>query len=390
MDITIPITRTKIIIPRRRADLLSRARLIEQLDEMSDNRLMIIAAPAGYGKTSLLVDFVHHTEMPVCWLSLDDLDNDPQRFIGHFIASIKAAFPDFGNTCISALQSMQQDRLNLDALVSLIVNDAFEAIGEHFLIVVDDYHLVENNRDINYFINRFLLLVDENCHLVISSRRLLPLPDMPLLVARSMVGGLGFEELAFQAEEIKNYYLQNYKLSLSDKEADDLAQLTEGWITGLILSTQVNNGKVSTRFQAKNVSGVGLYEYLAQQVLDHQSADLKQFLCRTSLLEEFDADLCREVLGKALHIDADWQTLMDAVQRNNLFVLPVIEDRIWLRYHHLFRDFLQNKILRENPEEARAIQMELAEYYQRTGDWDRAYQIYERIGNKDLIAKMLE
>ena len=390
MEIPLPVTRTKIIIPRRRVDLLSRSRLLTQLDDLSDNRLIIVAAPAGYGKTSLLVDFVHLNQMPACWLSLDTLDSDPQRFIGHFIASIKVVFPKFGNTSLAALHGMQQDRLNLDALVSLIVNDAFDAIGEHFLIIVDDYHLVENNRDVNYFINRFLLLVDENCHLIISSRRLLPLPDMPLLVARSMVGGLGFEELAFRPDEIKKYYLQNHKLILTEQEADAFAHLTEGWITGLVLSTQVVNGKVTTRFQAKNVSGVGLYDYLAQQVLDHQSQTLKRFLYRSSLLEEYDVSLCEEVIGKALNIEEDWQSLMDAVQRNNLFVLPVVEEKIWLRYHHLFRDFLHHRILREFPEEAQAIQIRLAEYYQQRGDWERAYLIYERMGNKELMAKMLE
>jgi ATP/maltotriose-dependent transcriptional regulator MalT len=190
MDTGLPITRTKIILPRRREDLIPRQRLHRLLEEALDNRLVIVAAPAGYGKTSLLVDYFHQSSMPVCWLALDPLDQDPQRMIAHFIASIHQVFPDFGQTCRVALESMPQDRLNLDALVSLIVNDAYDNIGEHFAIVLDDYHLVEENADINYFINRFLLTVEENCHLVISSRRLLPLPDMPLLVARGQVCGL--------------------------------------------------------------------------------------------------------------------------------------------------------------------------------------------------------
>ncbi len=390
MEFSIPLTRTKILIPRRRSDILSRQRLLGQLEELVDNRLTIIAAPAGYGKTSLLVDFVNQCPMPVCWLTLDDLDRDPQRFVAHFIASIQVQYPEFGKTSQPALLSMTQDKLNLDALVSLIVNDAYETISEHFVIVIDDYHLVEDSRDINYVINRFLLMVDENAHLVISSRRLLPLPDMPLMVARSMVGGIGFEELAFKNEEIQNLYLQNFKLTISETEAHSLAELTEGWITGLILSTQVVNGRVTTRFQAYPVTGVGLYDYLAQQVLDLQTDQLKRFLYRTSLLEEFDAHLCAEVLEKALDIHEDWNKLMEELQRNNLFVLPVVEERIWLRFHHLFRDFLQNRMLREFPEEARKIQLQLADYYQSLGEWERAYQVYERMGNNDYIAHMIE
>ncbi len=390
MDISIPITRTKLIIPRRRGEILSRPRLLEVLEESIDNRLLIVAAPAGYGKTSLLVDFVHQTLQPVCWLSLDELDRDPQRFIAHFIAAMNVTFPDFGKNSMPALQGMSQARLNLDALASLIVNDIVETITEHFIFVLDDYHLVEENQDINYFVNRFLMAIDENCHLIISSRRLLPLADMPLLVARSMVGGLGFEDLAFRTEEIQSLYLQNHRIILNEEDAARLGKQTEGWITGLVLSTEIRKGRVMTRVQAKHVAGVSLYDYLAQQVLENQSAEIKQFLYRSSLLEEFDVDRCEKVIGVALGISADWQALMDEVQRNNLFTLPVIEDHIWLRYHHLFRDFLQAQMTRNYPEETQKILLQLCEHYQRDNEWERAYQVCERIGNKEFMSRLVE
>ncbi len=199
----IPITRTKIIVPRRRAELLSRTRLLKLLDELLDNRLIILAAPAGYGKTSLLVDFAQSTQWPVCWYSLDTLDQDPQRFVAHFISAINQRFPGFGKSCMAALQSMGQDQLDLDLLVSLIINDAYDNITEHFILVVDDFHLVEKSPAVVSFVNRFLQDVDENCHLVLASRSLLTLPDLPLMVARSQVGGLSFEELCFQPTEIQ-------------------------------------------------------------------------------------------------------------------------------------------------------------------------------------------
>ncbi len=391
MEITIPITRTKIILPRRRSDILSRPRLLSLFDDLVEQRLVIVAAPAGYGKTSLLIDYAHQSAMPVCWLSLDVLDGEVQRFAAYFIASIQTGFPEFGKTCVPALNSTPQERLNLDTLVSLIVNDLYDTIGEHFVLIIDDYHLVENNREINYFINRFLLLMDENCHLIISSRRLLPLADMPLLVARSQVGGLGFEDLAFQHEEIRNLYLQNFHILLPDAQADELVHLTEGWITGLILSTQVENGKVVTRFKPRKVAGISLYDYLAQQVLEQQTEPLRRFLYRTSLFEEFDVSICSAVIGKALGSEQDWQSLMDQVQRNNLFVLPLIEEEhIWLRYHHMFREFLQNRMIQEFPEEARTLQLRLADYYQQVGEWERAYQVYDRLGEKIAKANMVE
>ena len=386
----VPVTRTKIIVPRRRADLLARARLLELLDELLDNRLIIVAAPAGYGKTSLMVDFAHTYQWPVCWYSLDTLDQDPLRFIAHFISAISQRFPNFGKSCIAALQNMGQDRLDLDVLSSLIINDIYENITEHFMFVIDDFHLVESSKSIVYFVNRFIQDADENCHLVLASRTLLTLPDLPLMVARAQVGGLSFEELTFQPSEIQSLLQQNYQLSISTAEATELARDTEGWITGLLLSTQLMGKTLANRMRVARVSGVGLYEYLAQQVLAQQSEEVQAFLLRSSLLEEFDARLCEEVLGAALNVQAPWRDLMEAVLRHNLFVLPVGDEGLYLRYHHLFQDFLRDRMLRERPAEAEAIQRRLAAVFVQHDEWERAYQLYQRIGDTQAIADLVE
>jgi len=390
METPIPVTRTKIIVPRRRNELLTRQRLLDTLSELLDNKLIIVAAPAGYGKTSLLIDFVNKFEWPVCWYALDPLDRDPQRFIGHFIASLSLRFPEFGQSSLSALNNMSQDRLNLDQMVSTIINDAYDHIREHFMIVLDDYHLLDDSKPVNHFISRFIQDIDENCHLVVTSRTLLTLPDLPLLVARSQVGGLSFEELAFQPPEVQGLLLQNYHMTISDETAVQMAQQTEGWITGLLLSTQVSGTELVDRSRVAKVSGVGLYDYLAQQVFEQQSREMQDFLLWTSLLEEFDSSLCFEVIAKALKLDRDWDALMDAVMMRNLFILPIGEDQLFLRYHHLFRDFLQNRIQHNRPKEAELIQMRLAEVYANRRDWERAYSVYQRLGQMEAIANMIE
>jgi ATP/maltotriose-dependent transcriptional regulator MalT/DNA-binding SARP family transcriptional activator len=385
----LPITRTKIVVPRRRAELFSRTRLLGLLDDLLDNQLIILAAPAGYGKTSLLVDFAHLTQWPMCWYSLDTLDQDPQRFITHFVSAISQRFPAFGKTCMAALQSMGQDRLDLDVLVSLIINDAYDNITEHFILVVDDFHLVENSQGVVYFVNRFLQDIDENCHVVLASRSLLTLPDLPLMVARSQVGGLSFEELCFQPVEIQELLRQNYQLALSEAEATELARDTEGWVTGLLLSTQVMGKTIANRLRVARVSGVGLYEYLAQQVLAQQSEAVQDFLLRSSLLDEFDARLCKQVIGRALNIQPAWRELMDSVLRHNLFVLPVGEDGSFLRYHHLFQDFLRERFRRERPEEARQVFQRMAEVYAEHSDWERTYAIFRELGDLEAIAHLI-
>lgn len=390
MGSLIPVTRTKIIVPRRRAEILSRSRLIELMDELLDNRLIIVAAPAGYGKTSLLVDYAFSTQWPFCWYSLDSLDADPQRFIAHFISAINVRFPQFGKGCMAALEGMSQDRLDLDLLVSLIINDAYENITEHFVLVLDDFHLVTSSDEIIYFVNRFIQEVDENCHLILVSRTLLNLPDLTLMVARSQVGGLSFEELTFQPEEIQRLLSQNYNLSIGDEEAAELARESEGWVTGLLLSTQAMGKTSANRLRVARVSGVGLYEYLAQQVLAQQTKEVQTFLLRSALLDEFDERLCEQVIGQALGVQAPWRSLMDIVLRFNLFVLPVGEDGQSLRYHHLFQDFLRERIRRERPEEARKIQARLAEIYIAREEWERAFQLLKTIGDAEALARLVE
>ena len=205
------ISRTKIVVPERRADLLSRTRLLALMYQMVDKKLALISAPAGYGKTSALIDFAHQSDLPVCWLSLDTLDRDPQRFIGYFIAAISQSFSNFGGQAKALLTEITSfEPKQMEGLVVALVNDLYEHASEHFIVILDDYHLVDYVEEIQHFINRFVQLVDENCHLIISSRTLIPLPDLPLMVARQQVDGLSNLELAFRANEIQALFEKNY------------------------------------------------------------------------------------------------------------------------------------------------------------------------------------
>lgn len=389
MEQHFPITATKIFVPRRREEILSRPRLLDLLKQWSDLRLIIVAAPAGYGKTSLLVDFASQSRMPVCWLGLDLLDQTLPRLVAHLIASIRQNFPAFGIASLAALQGWSAGSLQDEALVSMIANDLYEHTPEHFFLILDDYHLIEESRPVVQFLNDLIQRVDENCHFIISSRTLLNLPDMPLLVARSQVGGLSFEELAFQPAEIQQLWLRNFQIPLSEQEAAQLARDTEGWITGILLSHQAPGGRLEERLRGARVAGVGLYEYLAQQVLERQPPQMQEFLLHTSLLEEFDAELCQEVLGEPPE-GMSWQAWMEQALRANLFIQPVGTDRIFLRYHHLFRDFLQARIARLHPERTQQILLTLAEVWAKRGEWERAYAVYRRLGQEEWIAYLVE
>ncbi|HAF61896.1 MAG TPA: hypothetical protein DCK95_06175 [Anaerolineaceae bacterium] len=385
-----PISQIKILVPQRRKELLSRPRLLGLLDDLLDFKLIIIAAPAGYGKTSLMIDYATSYDWPVAWLALDPLDQNPTRFLTYFISAIQQCFPEFGAKSTAALKSQREEQLNIDYIVTTITNDIYENITEHFILVLDDYHLVNQGKEIDEFLSNFLQKVSENFHLVVTSRTLLTLPDLPLLVARSQVGGLSLEELVFQPEEIRKLFEKNNNTEISYADAEMYAQQSEGWITGLLLTTQMNTKGIGDHTKVSRTSGIGLYEYLAQQVLDQQSSEIQNFLLWTSLLEEFNPEMCKRIIEPAVGIKQNWHELMENIIFNNLFVVRIGEEGFWLRYHHLFRDFLQHRMESLYPEAARAILIKLAEYNVDAQDWERVFVIYSKLGDIDSIITLLE
>lgn len=386
----IPISLAKVIVPRRRKEILTRPRLLQMMYQFLDKKLVFVSAPAGYGKTSMLIDLCYHSELPFCWLALDVLDQDPQRFLAYFIASLAQRFPGFGGESRELLNRFKALGGELENIIINLANEVYERIPEHFVLVLDDYHLVGDVPPIREFVNRFIQLVDENCHLVLSSRTLIDLPDLLLLIARNQVGGLDLSELAFRADEIRALLAQNYALQISEETAQELAIESEGWITGLQLSGAGIAQGMAGRLRVARAARVGLFEYLSQQVLEQQRDEIRLFLLRSSLMEEFDADLCRRALEGVYGGQQDWSYWIQTVLQNNLFALPVGSEGKWVRYHHLFRDFLQARLAQERPQEVSPILQGLAEAYEERGDWERAYHIRKRLGDLDALAGFIE
>ena len=210
------------------------------------------------------------------------------------------------------------------------------------------------------------------------------------MVARSQVGGLSIEELAFMPDEIQELFDRIFNKPINSQQAADLAMRTEGWITGLLLTSQMLKTGMGDQLKVARASGIGLYEYLAQQVLDQQPMNVREFLLNTSILEEFNAQMCQEVIGKALSIQENWSNLLNQVIHNNLFVLPVDDAYTWIRYHHLFRDFLQTAIKKERPKDARTIQENLADYFTQREEWERVFEIYSDLSNSEAIVNLIE
>jgi ATP/maltotriose-dependent transcriptional regulator MalT/DNA-binding SARP family transcriptional activator len=377
----IPISKTKIIVPNRRPELLSRPRLLESIKPLLDNKLILLSAPAGYGKTSLLIDLANSVDMPICWLSLDPLDRDPQRFIAYLIASLSERFPDIGATSRIQLNQLRSIDKDSEELLVTLTNEIYDQIEDDFLLILDDYHLLDDVPTISVFVNRFLELVVENCHVILSSRTLPSLDDVTIMVAREQVAGLSHEELVFLPREVQALYSQNYRQHLSDETAQRFVDETGGWITGMLLSNLPGMPRVS---------GVDAFAYLGNQVLDQQPYHLREFLIRSSLPQEFNAEFCETVLGPFHSGPQNWHALMSTILERNLFVLPLESDGRWLRYHPLFREFLQTRLKDERPNEVRPILERMVTAYEKSGEWEKAYFTCKQLDDVDALAGVVE
>jgi ATP/maltotriose-dependent transcriptional regulator MalT/two-component SAPR family response regulator len=379
---SIPISKTKIIVPHRRPEILTRPRLLESMKGLLANKLVLLSAPAGYGKTSLLIDLARNVDMKVCWLALDTLDRNPQRFMAYLVASITERFPDVGQISKSLLSQLKSIDKDSESLLVSLTNELYERVEDDYLIILDDYHLLDDSPIISTLLNRFLQLVDENCHVLISSRTLPDLDDVTLMVAREQVAGLGHTELAFIPREVQALYAQNHHQHLSDEMAHKIVDRTGGWVTGMVLS---NLGDMP-------VSGVDTFAYLGRQVLDQQPDHIRQFLLWTSLPEEFSVDFCKHVLAPlyASHGPQNWLTLMGWILEKNLFVLPLGEDGRWLRYHPLFREFLQKRLKEEQPEAIKLLLENMVNFYEASNEWEKAYDTCKQLNDIEVLTDVVE
>jgi LuxR family transcriptional regulator, maltose regulon positive regulatory protein len=380
-----PIIHTKIQTPRRRSDLLLRSRLVNQVHALLDRKLIILSAPAGYGKTSLLVDFAESTDFPVCWLTLDSFDRDFRLFLEYFISAIAVRFPTFGAESRRFLRQAGDPAASLYAIVAVLVQEVQACIPEYFILVLDDYHSVDEQDTIAEFLDLFVTYVDENCHLIVASRNLLALPNMALLIARRQAAGLSIDELRFTPREIQSLVQQNFALELKPSQADYLVQRTGGWITGILLSSVSawKLGKADT--QTRGRISQELYDYLLTQLLEKQPPALREFLLVSSVLEEISPALCTQVLEIQ-----NSSELFSQVRQRSLFSTEFAGADELLRYHDLIRDFLRASLQRLYPERYHALMLQAASHYAGRQEWGRALERYFKLGEARLAVDLLE
>jgi LuxR family maltose regulon positive regulatory protein len=383
-DNSIPLISTKIHPPRLREELLLRTRLVNQLHVHLERKLIILSAPAGYGKTSLLIEFASETEFPVCWFTLDNFDRDLRTFLEYFIAAIAIRFPDFGDKSHQVLKQLNDPIANMYAVVTALVQEIQATIPEYFIIILDDFQCVDGADSIAEFLDLFITYVDENCHVILSSRTLPVLPNLVLLISRRQAIGLSIDELRFTPSEIQALVLQNYHFTFNPQEADSLIHRTGGWITGILLSADANWKMGQVELPKHGRINQELYDFLTSHLLSHETAQMQEFLLISSVLDEVSPWLCSQIL----QIDQCSQ-LIDQVRQRNLFVAEYEGPGGILRYHDLFHEYLRSRFQKESPQIYHQLSLRVAEYYATQKEWDRVIERYLILGEFSRSAELL-
>jgi len=351
---------TKLHVPGQQPGFVARPRLAEALDEGLARGLILVCAPAGSGKTALLADWARRGDRPVAWLSLDDGDNDPARFWRHAVAALDRARPGIAER-VGALLGPPAPA-SFAGLVTALINELAAAPGDgEVLLVLDDYHLIDAQQVHEPLV--FLLEhLPPGVHLVLASRSDPPLP-LARLRARGQLLELRAADLRFSSHEAAVLLREaaGPELSLTDAAVAALVARTEGWVAGLQLAGLSLGGQPDVAAFVASFSGSHRYvlDYLAEEVLDLQPNEVREFLLETSILDRLSAALCDAVTGRT-----DSQRMLERVERANLFLVPLDEVRGWWRYHQLFADLLRARLHLERPERVTALHCRAAAWCQ--------------------------
>jgi LuxR family maltose regulon positive regulatory protein len=355
-----PILTTKLFIPPLRPNAVVRSRLIEQLRAGLHGKLSLIAAPAGFGKTTLVSTWLAACGRPVAWVSLDAGDSDPTRFLTYVVAALRTIVPTIGEELFAVLQSPQPPPI--DALLPTLLNE-IASLPQPVILVLDDYHTIDA-RPIDQALAFLLDHLPPQLHLAITTRED---PQIPLarLRARGQLTEVRASDLRFTTAEAAVFLKQVMDLGLSAEDVAALESRTEGWIAGLQLAALSMRGRDDLGQFVRAFAGDNRYivDYLIEEVLQGQPETVRSFLLQTSILDHLSGPLCDAVTGQTRG-----QAQLEALHRSNFFVIPLDDRRQWYRYHHLFAEVLATHLRTEQPDLVTVLHQRASGWYAQHGE----------------------
>jgi LuxR family maltose regulon positive regulatory protein len=376
--------RTKLYVPPLQSTWISRPRLLKRMDEGFERKFTLISAPAGFGKTTLLIEWIHQKKKPVAWFSVDNNDNDPVNFLTYAIAGLQTLEAGIGKAALTLLQSPQPPPL--ESILINLIND-ISCIPTDATFVLDDYHVVDA-KPIHDLIAFLLDNLPKHMHLVMATRS-----DPPLLLARlrsqNQLTELRAADLSFTTNETTDLFKKGLNFQLSTNDIHLLETRTEGWIAGLQLAALSLHGRKDPSNFLKAFKGDNRYiaDYLTEEVLNRQPEQLRNFLLQTSILERLSASLCDAVTRQE-----NSRQMLNTLEDANMFVIPLDEERCWYRYHHLFADLLAQNLRMKQGDQVAELHRRASQWFVKNGfnneavdhalvaqDYPQAAQLIEEI-----------
>jgi LuxR family maltose regulon positive regulatory protein len=365
-----PILTTKLFTPPPRPGSVIRPRLLDQMDKGLHRKLTLVSAPAGFGKTTLCSDWLARCERPAAWLSLDEGDNDPVRFLTYLVAALQTITAAVGKGVLSMLQSPQLPPI--ESMLTILLNEII-TIPDNFALVLDDYHVIDAP-PIDQALTFLLEHLPPRMHLVIATRE-----DPQLPLARLRVQGqlteLRVTDLRFTLSEATGFLNQAMGLNLSAEDITALETRTEGWIAGLQLAALSMQGLQDAPSFITSFTGSHHFvmDYLVEEVLHQQSESVQTFLLRTSILDRLCGPLCDAVVhggaGPQPTPYASGQETLEYLERTNLFIVALDNERHWYRYHHLFADLLRQRLYQSSASSIGDAESHVNELHLRASVW---------------------
>ncbi len=360
---------TKLALPPVRADLVPRPRLTNQLQLGIQRPLTLIAAPAGFGKTTLLSTWLEHASLQAAWISLEHDDDDLTRFWSYVFTALSRVHPGSGTSALALLQASTLSPLPpIEIVLTVWIND-LAALPHQVALVLDDYHLI-TAQPIHRAVTYLLYHLPPQLHLVIVTRA-----DPPLSLARLRARGhlteIRAADLRFTAEETAAFLTRALGLELSAQDIATLEARTEGWIAGLQLAALSMQGRKDIAGFLEAITGSHRYiiDYLVEEVLARQPEPVQTFLLQTAILERLQGSLCEAVMGvmREPGEEASGQAMLEQLEQANLFLTPLDDERLWYRYHQLFAEALRHRLQRRQPALVPELHRRASTWYEQHG-----------------------
>ena len=373
---------SKVRLPVRRPAIVRRERLIEALSRARERRIALVSAPAGYGKTTLLLDFAQAAREPVCWYALDERDRDARTFLRYLLASAREQYPQFGSELAAELTS--GNAIIADRAVELLI--AAMQSGPPLTFVLDDFHyLDEAEPELTQIIEGWLYRLPPDCHVILSGRTQPQLGILPLMSVRQEVDTIGATDFSFTCEEVVHLFRDVLRRDVSLDDAQHLANVSEGWAGALVLlAERVQMSRTAISLEHLRGSDT-LFQYVKLEQFDPLANDLKEFLTGSAVPRWLDEQFLDELLDVT-----DAEARLNQLRRLNLFVLTEEANGRRTRYHRLFRAFLVSHLRSQQPERFRELNIRGAELMEKAEQWEEAVYHYIQAGGWERIVQVTD